>query len=174
MHGEADTEVSISHGKVLAGKCQNAFNPWWVAEGDHHNIDYTFKKGYFMRIGRFLRYIYDFNLERTSQEIYSFYKVAPWWSESDHVYFKRIPKVEENYKKYVEKNGKKTLRDLSFVSGLPLLSEKSISKELHPDDVTTADPFKDSQKSNKLGSGQDDESKGENGNINETNLFICR
>ena len=116
MHGDSDVDVTIAHGKLLASKCRNPYNPWWVPDGDHNNIDYKFRKAYYLRIGKFLRYVRDFNLDKSEQDLQEFYKVQPWSAKLDHIYFKRIQKVEADYKKYVEKNAKKKNKKTKKIS----------------------------------------------------------
>jgi len=116
MHGEADIDVTIDHGKLLAAKCRNPYNPWWVEDGDHNNIDYNFRKSYYLRIGKFLRYVRDFNIDKPIEELLEFYTVVPWRDQSNHIYFERIAKVEERYNKYNEKKKKKQLKNLEILT----------------------------------------------------------
>jgi len=129
IHGEADTEVPIAHGKLLASRCKNPFPTWWVPEGDHNNIDYEFKKLYYLKLGKFLRYVRDFNLEKTSLELSEFYKVLPWWNQSNHIYFKRIPKIEASYKKYLQSNAKNG-REGSFMFESSMLTQRSANDKM--------------------------------------------
>ncbi len=135
MHGDSDVDVTIAHGKLLASKCRNPYNPWWVTDGDHNNIDYKFRKSYYLRIGKFLRYVRDFNLDKSDQELREFYKVSPWSAQLDHIYFKRIEKVENNYKKYVEKNAKKkskkkTSTDIKVLTDDSKVRSRSLSQKI--------------------------------------------
>jgi len=126
MHGDSDVDVTIAHGKLLASKCRNPYNPWWVPDGDHNNIDYKFRKAYYLRIGKFLRYVRDFNLDKSEQELLEFYKVTPWSAKLDHIYFKRIQKVEADHKKYLDKQAKKKSKKLKKQStDIKVLSDDS-------------------------------------------------
>lgn len=116
IHGNADREVSIEHGKLLASRCKNLFSPWWVPDGTHNDIDYTNKKAYFIRISKFLKYVRDFNLDKSGQELEEFYRVTPWWHLSKHIYVKKAAKIEERYRRYMLKNGKKSLKDKAYRS----------------------------------------------------------
>jgi len=135
MHGDSDVDVTIAHGKLLASKCRNPYNPWWVTDGDHNNIDYKFRKSYYLRIAKFLRYVRDFNLDKSEQELLEFYRVNPWSAQLDHIYFKRIEKVETNYKKYVEKNAKKktkkkTSKDIKVLTDDSKVRSRSLSQKI--------------------------------------------
>lgn len=116
IHGNADREVSVEHGKLLASRCKNLFSPWWVPDGTHNDIDYTNKKAYFIRISKFLKYVRDFNLDKNIQDLDEFYRVTPWWHLSKHIYIKKAAKIEERYRRYLLKNGKKSMRDRSYRS----------------------------------------------------------
>merc|ERR1719171_548780 len=56
IHGTADTEVPFEHGVALYDACPPdlAFDPWWVQEGGHNDIEIVQRQMYFMRIQNFL------------------------------------------------------------------------------------------------------------------------
>ena len=64
-------------------------------------------------MSKFLRHIRDFNIDKSENELREFYNVTPWWDKSNHWYFKKIKVIEDKYKKYQEKNGKKLLKSES-------------------------------------------------------------
>ena len=116
IHGESDIDVTIDHGKLLASKCRNPYNPWWVEDGDHNNIDYNFRKNYYLKIGKFLKFVRNFNLDKPMDELEEFYTVNPWWNRLDHIYFRRIAKVEERYKKITEKKKTKLTKNIKILT----------------------------------------------------------
>ena len=103
MHGEEDKDVPPTHGKLLSSKCKNLYIPWWVPEGTHNDIDLKYRKPYFLKISKFVKYIKDFNLSKTEKELEDFYHVKDWHSNFDHIYFSKTPKLEERYKTYIQK-----------------------------------------------------------------------
>ena len=114
----------------MASNCKNPYNPWWVPGGTHNDIDFNHKRSYFLRIAKFLKFVKDFNFSKASDEREEFYKVEPWWQNSNHIYFKKITKIEENYRKFLAENGKKMLKDQSYLSGSSATSQRSLQAQM--------------------------------------------
>lgn len=57
IHGTQDTEVPFDHGvslwEAVAPDC--AFDPWWVEDGGHNDIEINFRDSYFTNLARFFR-----------------------------------------------------------------------------------------------------------------------
>lgn len=99
MHGEADEDVPVSHGKLLAEKCKNIYHPWWAIDGDHNNMDVKFRRTYFMKLTRFIRHTKEIVMRKSPKQLEEMYKVKPWHETSDHIYFKKEKIIEEKWKK---------------------------------------------------------------------------
>ncbi|CAD7969220.1 unnamed protein product [Amoebophrya sp. A120] len=54
IHGTADLEVPIDHGKALYEACLRPFPPWWVHEGGHNDIEVIWRATFFTKIRGFL------------------------------------------------------------------------------------------------------------------------
>ena len=103
MHGEEDREVPISHGKLLSTKCKNLYAPWWVLEGGHNDLDFKFRKTYFLKLSRFIKHVKEFNVTKTEKELEDFYKVQDWHQTSNHLYLTKAPQIEQKYTQNVQK-----------------------------------------------------------------------
>jgi len=106
MHGELDVEVPIKHGKLLSSKCKSLYNPWWVPEGGHDDLDLKFRRTYFMKLSRFIKHMKDKNIGKTDSELSDMYKVEAWHETFDHIYVEKEKLIEENWKK-IQKDIKK-------------------------------------------------------------------
>jgi Predicted hydrolases or acyltransferases (alpha/beta hydrolase superfamily) len=102
MHGDNDSEVPIAHGKLLARRAPNAFDPWWVEGAGHNDIDFKFRKPYFLRVSKFLKYVKDFNTSRSKKELEEFYKVPEWHHTASHIYFTMDSKKSNKSSKIVK------------------------------------------------------------------------
>jgi len=103
MHGEDDKEVPVNHGKLLSTRCKNLYHPWWVLEGGHNDIDMKFRKTYFLKLSRFVKYVKEFNSTKTENELENFYQIKDWHKSFNHIYFIQGPKVERKYHDYLQK-----------------------------------------------------------------------
>jgi len=99
MHGELDVEVPISHGKLLSSKCKSLYNPWWVPEGGHDDLDLKFRRTYFSKLSRYIKSLKDKNIGKTDSELSDMYKVEAWHDRFDHIYVEKEKLIEENWKK---------------------------------------------------------------------------
>lgn len=99
MHGEADREVPISHGRLLASKSQNLFHPWWVPNGNHSNLNGRFRTTYFVRLTKFINSVRDINQRKSIWSLDKLYRAQPWHDKSDHIYFQREKQIEESWNK---------------------------------------------------------------------------
>lgn len=56
IHGTADTEVPFEHGVALYDSIppEFAFDPWWVQEGGHNDIEIVWRSMYFLRLQNLL------------------------------------------------------------------------------------------------------------------------
>lgn len=57
IHGTADKEIPIEHGRGLSEAAHEAFKPWWVEGAGHNNIEVEFREMYFAKLDQFVRYI---------------------------------------------------------------------------------------------------------------------
>ena len=120
IHGEDDKEVPVNHGKLLSTRCKNLYHPWWVLEGGHNDIDMKFRKTYFLKLSRFVKYVKEFNSTKTENELENFYQIKEWHKSFNHIYFIQGPKVERKYHDYLQK--KQRPQDFaSFASNSSLL-----------------------------------------------------
>merc|ERR1712232_577397 len=57
FHGTHDMEVPFEHGETLYEACppELAYNPWWVKEAGHNDIEVNHRVMYFEQISRFLK-----------------------------------------------------------------------------------------------------------------------
>merc|ERR1740129_2327532 len=57
IHGTHDTEVPFEHGVALHEACppEIAFDPWWVKEAGHNDIEINHRALYFEHLARFLK-----------------------------------------------------------------------------------------------------------------------
>jgi pimeloyl-ACP methyl ester carboxylesterase len=57
IHGTHDTEIPFEHGITLHKACppELAYEPWWVKEAGHNDIEINHRSQYFEQLGRFLR-----------------------------------------------------------------------------------------------------------------------
>lgn len=114
IHGQADREVPILHGKILISRCKTFYEPWWVEQGGHNDIDIRFRKHYFIRIAKFFRFLTDYFGKRKEKEMESLHKVEDWTANSNHMYYQKFRAVSAD--KYKEKPGR-TIETASFASG---------------------------------------------------------
>ena len=87
FHGEQDSEVPICHGKLLAERTKNLYEGWWVDGAHHNDIDCKFRKTYFIKISKFMRFLKDFKDRQSSKEFELFCTVANWLPTSNHIYY---------------------------------------------------------------------------------------
>lgn len=87
MHGTDDREVPIVHGRSLVQNCKNAFDPWWVEGAGHNDIDIRFRKIYFLRIAKFVKYLFEMFSKKTEEDLKTLHKVENW--TINHMYFKK-------------------------------------------------------------------------------------
>eukprot|EP00927_Polykrikos_kofoidii_P038821 TRINITY_DN33262_c0_g1_i1.p1 TRINITY_DN33262_c0_g1~~TRINITY_DN33262_c0_g1_i1.p1 ORF type:complete len:327 (+),score=52.79 TRINITY_DN33262_c0_g1_i1:158-1138(+) len=61
IHGTADTEIPFEHGVALYEACpsQSAFDPWWVKEAGHNDIEINHRTLYFENLSRFIKALDD-------------------------------------------------------------------------------------------------------------------
>eukprot|EP00929_Paragymnodinium_shiwhaense_P044425 TRINITY_DN22799_c0_g2_i1.p1 TRINITY_DN22799_c0_g2~~TRINITY_DN22799_c0_g2_i1.p1 ORF type:complete len:334 (-),score=42.50 TRINITY_DN22799_c0_g2_i1:269-1270(-) len=59
LHGTHDTEIKIEHGVALYEALQPevAYDPWWVKEAGHNDIEINHRAQYFEHLARFLKAI---------------------------------------------------------------------------------------------------------------------
>mmetsp|Transcript_7179 Transcript_7179/g.14952 ORF Transcript_7179/g.14952 Transcript_7179/m.14952 type:complete len:347 (-) Transcript_7179:249-1289(-) len=57
IHGTHDTEIPFEHGVTLYEACPSefAYDPWWVKEAGHNDIEINHRSLYFENLARFLR-----------------------------------------------------------------------------------------------------------------------
>jgi len=57
IHGTHDTEVPFEHGEALYEACpaEMTYEPWWVKEAGHNDIEINHRAKYFEQLGRFLK-----------------------------------------------------------------------------------------------------------------------
>jgi len=57
IHGTHDTEIPFEHGLTLFEGCpaEMAYDPWWVKEAGHNDIEINHRSEYFERIRKFIR-----------------------------------------------------------------------------------------------------------------------
>eukprot|EP00928_Gymnodinium_smaydae_P021273 TRINITY_DN18283_c0_g1_i1.p1 TRINITY_DN18283_c0_g1~~TRINITY_DN18283_c0_g1_i1.p1 ORF type:complete len:334 (-),score=37.23 TRINITY_DN18283_c0_g1_i1:318-1319(-) len=57
IHGTHDTEIPFEHGVALYEACPQefAYDPWWVKEAGHNDIEISHRALYFEHLSRFLR-----------------------------------------------------------------------------------------------------------------------
>merc|ERR1712232_1184295 len=57
FHGTHDMEVPFEHGETLYEACpaELAYDPWWVKEAGHNDIEINHKSHYFEHLLKFLR-----------------------------------------------------------------------------------------------------------------------
>jgi len=55
IHGTADMEVPLEHGLALFEACPKElrFEPWWVQDGGHNDIEIIWRSAYFRQLQRF-------------------------------------------------------------------------------------------------------------------------
>eukprot|EP00397_Hematodinium_sp_SG-2012_P008283 GEMP01008339.1.p1 GENE.GEMP01008339.1~~GEMP01008339.1.p1 ORF type:complete len:318 (+),score=46.98 GEMP01008339.1:270-1223(+) len=54
IHGTKDLEVPFDHGIKLYDACPNPFEPWFVPEGGHNDIEVVWRSTFFVRLQVFL------------------------------------------------------------------------------------------------------------------------
>jgi len=54
IHGTKDQEVPFDHGVSLYDACPMPFEPWWVPEGGHNDIELVWRSTFFIRVQVFL------------------------------------------------------------------------------------------------------------------------
>eukprot|EP01069_Polyplicarium_translucidae_P003430 Polyplicarium_translucidae@DN2306_c0_g1_i5.p2 len=54
IHGEADAEVSVLHGKALHEAAPNATHSWFVKDAGHNNIELLWRGTYFAKLREFI------------------------------------------------------------------------------------------------------------------------
>jgi len=59
IHGTKDQEVSFDHGVALYDAAPNPFEPWWVPDGGHNDIEIIWRSTFFIRLQVFLSSIDD-------------------------------------------------------------------------------------------------------------------
>jgi len=57
IHGTADEIVPISHGKALYDLVVNPYEPFWVEDGGHNNLEIISKDIFFDRLAKFIQYL---------------------------------------------------------------------------------------------------------------------
>lgn len=115
IHGQSDQEVPILHGKILVSRCKNFYEPWWCEHGGHNDIDIRFRKHYFIRIAKFLKFLTEYFSKKKPKELEALHKVEDWISTSDHIYYKKSRATSAG--KYQEKSTKHIETTSSFASG---------------------------------------------------------
>jgi pimeloyl-ACP methyl ester carboxylesterase len=57
IHGTHDTEIPFEHGVTLYEACptEQAYDPWWVKEAGHNDIEINHRAQYFEQLARFLK-----------------------------------------------------------------------------------------------------------------------
>lgn len=57
IHGTSDTEIPFEHGVTLHEACppEFAYDPWWVKDAGHNDIEINHRQTYFERLARFLK-----------------------------------------------------------------------------------------------------------------------
>mmetsp|Transcript_86169 Transcript_86169/g.278882 ORF Transcript_86169/g.278882 Transcript_86169/m.278882 type:complete len:343 (-) Transcript_86169:108-1136(-) len=57
IHGTHDTEIPFEHGVTLYEACpaEMAYDPWWVKEAGHNDIEINHRASYFEHLARFLK-----------------------------------------------------------------------------------------------------------------------
>jgi len=130
MHGEMDKEVAVRHGKLLSTKCKSLYNPWWVPEGGHDDLDLKFRRTYFLKLSRYLKSVKDKNIGKTDSNLYDLYKVEPWHENFDHIYVEKEKLIEENWKK-IQKDIK-IPKDYYPISNASFLTQSITSTTYRP------------------------------------------
>ncbi|KAL4498482.1 hypothetical protein ABPG72_019600 [Tetrahymena utriculariae] len=84
MHGEKDDIIPIKHGKYLYKKLkQNSkYNPWWVKDANHNDIQYNNRQEFFERISNFLKYCSNYSLNKTEKDM----RADEWGDKFNHLY----------------------------------------------------------------------------------------
>jgi len=59
IHGTKDQEVPFDHGVALYDAAPYPFEPWWVPEGGHNDIEIIWRSTFFIRLEHFLKAIED-------------------------------------------------------------------------------------------------------------------
>ena len=130
FHGEQDSEVPICHGKLLASKTKNLFEGWWVDGGHHNDIDCKFRKTYFIKISKFLRFLKDFKDKQGAKDFESFSTIPNWFANSDHIYYTKYLRKASNKKT-------KSIDSSSFTSNASFLISQNTTSLTKPDKIST-------------------------------------
>ena len=99
MHGEADVEVPVAHGKLLSTKCKNLYYPWWVPEGNHHDLDIKFRTTYFVKLSKFIKHVKEIVMRKTDSQLDELYRAKSWHDTFDHIYFKNEKAIIDKWNK---------------------------------------------------------------------------
>jgi len=56
IHGEMDEVISVEHGKTLYRLIEGktGWNPWWIENAGHNNIEYGFREMYLQKLAEFI------------------------------------------------------------------------------------------------------------------------
>lgn len=57
IHGTHDAEIPFEHGRMLYEACppDTAYEPWWVKEAGHNDIEINYRTQYFEQLAKFLK-----------------------------------------------------------------------------------------------------------------------
>jgi pimeloyl-ACP methyl ester carboxylesterase len=57
IHGTADREVPFDHGVELHDNAADPYDPWWVYEGGHNDIEVVWREDFFLRLHLYLSFL---------------------------------------------------------------------------------------------------------------------
>merc|ERR1712139_723466 len=57
IHGTEDREVPFDHGDDLYKAAPVKYDPWWVYEGGHNDIEVVWREDFFLRLHLFLAFL---------------------------------------------------------------------------------------------------------------------
>ena len=77
--------------------CNKKFNPWWVEDGGHNDIDTKFRKNYYFKLYEFIKFVHELINNKTEREVLSIMRAEPWDKhiETPHIYRKYFVEIED-------------------------------------------------------------------------------
>lgn len=99
IHGKCDTEIAVIHGKILSRLAPNSYEPWFVENAGHNDIEVRCPQELFYRINKFIKYLR--NLEIAHIKVLSDMQSCVMDEEE-----------KENYSKKMNKNIKSSVKNI--------------------------------------------------------------
>jgi pimeloyl-ACP methyl ester carboxylesterase len=131
FHGDHDVEVPLCHGRLLASNVKNLYETWWVEGGGHNDIDCKFRKTYFIKLAKYLKFLKDIKEKKTPKELEDSCKVENWTKNSEHLYYnmpstsKHGSNKKDRSSMYVNGSQMKLIDTSSFASSVSFTASQN-------------------------------------------------